>query len=101
MMSEYVSEGMETVRQGGGQRGCIFSHCKAAWPDSKRALEGVRNTPQQCACTLTHCLPLSLAQGCPKGCNCSQPHFLLLLCRLSQLTCGKKWKEAQRIGSGM
>ena len=48
-MSEYVNKGMETVRQGGRQRGCIFSHCakQQGWTQSE--LWRVYETCHSCA----------------------------------------------------
>lgn len=83
-MPEYTSEGMETVRQGAGQarKRCLF---KVTVQSSRavlcRELWGVYSTQHNWA--LGHwptASPSPLDRAALRGINCSQSHFLLLLC---------------------
>ena len=49
MVPEYVSEGMETVRQGGGQRGCIFKVTVQSSKAGLKASSGEYKTYHSCA----------------------------------------------------
>lgn len=67
MVPEYVSEGMETVRCGGGQRGCIFKVTVQSSKAGLKASSGEYKHTTAALWTLTHLPPLVPCTGLPQG----------------------------------